>query len=61
MNNSTAALSYDNMNDAHALYVRSPSGRYKQATDDQVLAAGRVAAESLISMSDTMGQPKAVA
>lgn len=58
---STAALSYDNMNDAHALYVRSPGGRYRLATDDQVLAAGRVAAESLIAVSDPMAQPKAVA
>jgi len=51
---STAALSYDNMNDAHALYVRSPGGRYRLATDDQVLAAGRVAAESLISTANAM-------
>ena len=59
--NSTAALSYDNMNDAHPLYVRSPSGRYKPATDDQVLAAGRIAAESLISTDDVMGRPGYVA
>ncbi|MFT0533392.1 JAB domain-containing protein [Castellaniella hirudinis] len=58
--NSTAALSYDNMNDAHPLYVRSPSGRYKLATDDQILAAGRVAAESLISVSNPMAQPARV-
>jgi len=57
---STAALSYDNMNDAHPLYVRSPSGRYRLASDDQVLAAGRVAAESLISMEDAMGNPQRV-
>ena len=59
--NSTAALSYDNMNDAHPLYVRSPSGRYRPATDDQILAAGRVAAESLISMDNTMMNPEQVA
>ncbi|CDM25188.1 DNA repair protein RadC [Castellaniella defragrans 65Phen] len=33
---STAALGYDNMNDVHTLYVRSPSGRYRLASDDQV-------------------------
>ncbi|WP_269498076.1 JAB domain-containing protein [Castellaniella sp. S9] len=59
--NSTAALSYDNMNDAHPLYVRSPSGRYRPATDDQILAAGRVAAESLIATDDAMSQPGRVA
>ncbi|GAA0782972.1 hypothetical protein GCM10009108_26480 [Castellaniella ginsengisoli] len=58
--NSTAALSYDNMNDAHALYVRSPSGRYKPATDSQILAAGREAAVSLISMENAMGNPQRV-
>src|SRR5690606_6445535 len=61
MNNSTAALSYDNMNDAHALYVRSPGGRYKPASDDQILAAGRVAAESLISRSLPLNQPAKMA
>lgn len=59
--NSIAALSYDNMNDAHPLYVRSPSGRYRPATDDQILAAGRVAAESLISTANTMMNPQQVA
>ncbi len=59
--NSTAALSYDNMNDAHPLYVRSPSGRYRPVTDDQILAAGRVAAESLISTANTMMNPGQVA
>jgi len=58
--NSTAALSYDNMNDAHPLYVRSPSGRYKPATDSQILAAGREAAVSLISMENAMGNPQRV-
>ncbi len=58
--NSTAALSYDNMNDAHALYVRGPSGRYKPATDSQILAAGREAAVSLISMENAMGNPQRV-
>ncbi len=61
MNNSTAALSYDNMNDARPLYVRSTSGRYRPATDDQVLAAGRVAAESLISTANAMFTPDRVA
>lgn len=60
MNNSTAALSYDNMNNEHALYVRSPAGRYKPATDEQILAAGRVAAESLISRSLPLDQPAKV-
>ena len=60
MNNSTAALSYDNMNDVHPLYVRSPSGRYKLATDDEVLAAGRAAAESLISTASAMFTPERV-
>ncbi|MER1941181.1 JAB domain-containing protein [Castellaniella caeni] len=59
--NSIAALSYDNMNDAHPLYVRSPNGRYKPATDDQILAAGRIAAESLIPATDMMGNPDRVA
>jgi len=58
--NSTAALSYDNMNDAHPLYVRSPSGRYKPVTDSQILAAGREAAVSLISMENAMGNPQRV-
>ncbi|MHA3902821.1 JAB domain-containing protein [Castellaniella sp. WN] len=57
---STAALGYDNMNDVHTLYVRSPNGRYRLASDDQVLAAGRVAAESLISVSNPMAQPARV-
>ncbi len=56
----TAALGYDNMNDVHTLYVRSPNGRYRLASDDQVLAAGRVAAESLISVSNPMVQPARV-
>lgn len=34
MNTSTAALSYDNMNDAYALDVRSLGGCYKPAADD---------------------------
>ncbi|WP_417251933.1 JAB domain-containing protein [Castellaniella sp.] len=55
--NSTDALSYDDMNDAHPLYVRSPSGRYKPATDSQILAAGREAAVSLISMDNALGNP----
>jgi len=58
--NSIAALSYDNMNDTHPLYVRSPSGRYKPATDSQILAAGREAAVSLISMENAMGNPQRV-
>lgn len=43
MENQTAALSYDNMNAMPALYVRGPSGRYKLASDDEILAAGRMA------------------
>ena len=60
MNNSTAALSYDNMNNEHALYVRSPAGRYKLASDEQILAAGRMAAESLVSHSSPVDQPTKV-
>lgn len=41
MENQTSALSYDNMNAMPALYAGGPSGRYKQASDDMILAAGR--------------------
>jgi len=60
MNNHTAALSYDNMNEACALYVCSPAGRYKPASDEQVLVAGRTVAESLISISSPVNQPTKV-
>ena len=56
----TAALGYDDMNIDRPLYVRSPSGRYQAATDSQVLAAARIAAESLISERAAMGNPQAV-
>lgn len=58
--NENAALGYDNMNAGQTLYVRSPSGRYQAATDSHVLAAARVAAESLISDRADMGNPNAV-
>ncbi|MGB6103056.1 MAG: JAB domain-containing protein [Pusillimonas sp.] len=58
--NHNAALGYDNMNAGQTLYVRSPSGRYCAASDSHVLAAARVAAESLISDGADMGNPNAV-
>jgi len=58
--NDTAALGYDNMNAGQTLYVRNPSGRYHAATDSHILAAARIAAESLISDRDAMGNPDAV-
>src|SRR3546814_9121495 len=58
--NHNAALGYDNMNAGQTLYVRSPSGRYRTATDSHVLAAARVAAESLIGDQADMGNPNAV-
>jgi DNA repair protein RadC len=50
------------MSDAQTLYVRSPKGRYCVANDSQVLAAARVAAESLIpdgGLLDIPGRVKA--
>ncbi|HBT31827.1 MAG TPA: DNA repair protein RadC [Pusillimonas sp.] len=58
--NHNAALGYDNMNAGQTLYVRSPSGRYQAATDSHVLAAARIAAESLIGDRADMGNPNAV-
>nr|WP_299998198.1 JAB domain-containing protein [uncultured Cedecea sp.] len=58
--NHNAALGYDNMNAGQTLYVRSTSGRYHAATDSHVLAAARVAAESLISDRAAMGNPDTV-
>ena len=60
MDNNIASLSYDNMNETYALYVRSPAGRYKLASDEQILAAGRTAAESLVSSSSPVDQPTKV-
>jgi DNA repair protein RadC len=40
--------------------VRSPAGRYKLASDEQILAAGRTAAESLVSSSSPVDQPTKV-
>ncbi|MFA7669828.1 MAG: JAB domain-containing protein [Burkholderiaceae bacterium] len=57
MENQTAALSNDNMNTMPALYVRGPSGRYKLASDDEILAAGRIAAESLLPQSQPVDNP----
>ncbi|QBH19216.1 DNA repair protein RadC [Alcaligenes faecalis] len=57
MENQTAALSYDNMNAMPALYVRGPSGRYRLASDDMILAAGRMAAESLLPQSQPVDNP----
>lgn len=58
--NGNAALSYDNMNAGQTLYVRSTSGRYHVADDSHVLAAARIAAESLIGDSLDMGNPTVV-
>jgi len=60
MDNNIAALSYDNMDETCTLYVRSPSGRYKLASDEQILAAGRTAAESLVSQSSPVDNPTKV-
>lgn len=60
MDNNIAALSYDNMNETCALYVRSSGGRYKPASDEQILAAGRTVAESLVSSSSPIDQPTKV-
>src|SRR5690606_24842312 len=60
MENQSAALSYDNMNTMPALYVRGPSGRYKLASDDEILAAGRVAAESLVPQAQPVDNPAKV-
>src|SRR5690606_11166816 len=57
MENQSAALSYDNMNAMPALYVRGPSGRYRLASDDMILAAGRMAAESLLPQSQPVDNP----
>lgn len=51
------ALSLDKMNDTHMLYVKSPRGRYQSARNDQILAAARHAAESLISTQHAFSQP----
>ncbi|WP_187329599.1 JAB domain-containing protein [Advenella mimigardefordensis] len=45
------------MNEAQPLYVRSPRGRYRLATDSQVLAAARIAAESLIACGSQFNAP----
>ncbi|NYT79804.1 DNA repair protein RadC [Alcaligenaceae bacterium] len=58
--NPIPTLSYDDMNEGQPLYVRSRTGRYKVATDAQVLAAARVAAESLIAGRDLMDKPQTV-
>ncbi len=56
----TFALAMDNMNDSHTLYVKSPRGRYLLASDDQILAAARYAADSLISPNQSLNQPEVV-
>lgn len=56
----STALSYDNMDAVKALYVRSASGRYQAATDSHILAAARIAAESLIGDRVVMGNPDIV-
>ena len=54
------ALALDNMNDSLPLYVKSPRGRYQPARDDQILAAARQAADSLISKEQALNQPPVV-
>ncbi|MBV6306298.1 DNA repair protein RadC [Candidimonas humi] len=56
----SAALSYDNMDAGQTLYVRSTSGQYQAATDSDVLAAARVAAETLIGEQVDMSNPGVV-
>lgn len=58
--NPIPTLSHDDMNEGEFLYVRSATGRYKVATDAQVLAAARVAAESLIAGCDLIDKPQTV-
>lgn len=58
--NSIQALGYDNMNQGRPLYVRSKTGRYKIATDAQVLAAARAVAENLIAGRDLLDKPHTV-
>ncbi|NYT79524.1 DNA repair protein RadC [Alcaligenaceae bacterium] len=58
--NPTQSLGYDNMNQGRPLYVRSKTGRYKIATDAQVLAAARAVAENLIAGRDLMDKPQTV-
>ena len=60
MDNNIAALSYDNMDETCTLYVRSPGGRYKLASDEQILAAGRTVAESLVPSSSPVDNPTKV-
>jgi len=57
---SVQALGYDDMNEAQPLYVRSPGGPYRLATDSQVLAAARIAAESLIADGSQFNAPAQV-
>jgi len=58
--NDSAALSYTNMDAGKTLYVRSTSGRYRAATDSDVLAAARIAAETLIGEQVDMSNPSVV-
>lgn len=58
--NPNHALGYDNMNQGRPLYVRSKTGRYKIATDAQVLAAARAVAENLIAGRDLLDKPQTV-
>ncbi|HID7197792.1 TPA: JAB domain-containing protein [Klebsiella pneumoniae] len=60
MDRKSAALAYDDMNSPQTLYVRTTSGDYEVATDTQILAAARVAAESLIATGVEMNRPERV-
>lgn len=59
-NRTSPALSYDDMNAAPRLFIRSPEGEYKAATRSQILAAGRKAAEGLVSRLRPMTRPAEV-
>ncbi|WP_323012383.1 JAB domain-containing protein [Castellaniella sp.] len=48
------------MNEVQDLYVRNNEGGYQVASDAQILAAGRNAANSLLASGPPMEQPKAV-
>lgn len=56
----TQALSFDDMDSAPRLYMRSPEGKYKVANCTEILAAGRKAADRLVSRLDQMGKPEMV-
>lgn len=54
------ALSYDDMNGAPTLFVCDRQGQYQAASQGQILAAARIAADGLLASGQNMGQPSAV-